>query len=194
MEVLIAMIFIGVLIIYLSQQHEGLAMQAQSQTQTQTATARSPLDVSGHRQNQLDYIKLESCLARKALDKNVPIRPGEMQSVPVDLKTATSVMNKAVDLINKRCGMDFCKLAIDGAEKQSDSFGNVMYCANVHLYSVEYNISTTFNINTLQSPSQKQPYLMKAAPLSSFQDDDSGVQAAPTGAFDVDYYNVDKLV
>lgn len=119
-----------------------------------------------------------SCLAA-AVDKNIPIKTGYMQTVPAPASYITDAMVCAVGLINTRCATDFFKVAVDVPKREDDAAGNIQCTGRVHVYSPRLNVAHTITIQTLQNPLVPRVYLKSAVPLGCCADDDSGIEAAP---------------
>ena len=126
------------------------------------------------------------CVAR-AVDREIPVKPGDLEVMPTDRTTVEQAMRVAVSTINRRCSADFYVVAIDNPKKMVDAAKTVQCVAQVHVFSRHLNISSTLTICTLQPSGLARTYVQRAMPLSSCKEDLSGVQAAPPNVFDNTY-------
>ena len=142
----------------------------------------------------LSTSRLEACLSG-AVDRRVPVRPGNLQQVPVAAAEARAAMDAAVTKINSRCGLDLYILALDGAVKRADAVGTTQVSADVHTFSRREGVSSTLCLTTQNiSNSGGSVYLVAARPLTSPAGPDrSGVQAAPTDVFDATFSELDTF-
>lgn len=136
---------------------------------------------------------LRACLAG-AVDRGGPAQTGGLTSVPVTAGEVSRRTAAAVAMVNSRCGLDLTQLFVEGGTKQVDGVGNVVWNANVHVFSRRQNAAATIVLSLLEVPGGGRLFLQSARTASQPESfDTSGISPAGPEVFHQRFSEVDTF-